>query len=90
MKEASSEPVRAPVREALLEAGAAKLLHATPGEGRILVESPEVPGGGVYMEGHAPTSGGLPREHRFLRRALKSERRLLPPPPHLGVSVWIG
>lgn len=89
MKEASSEPVRAPVREALLEARAAQVLHPAPREGRILVESPEVSGGGVYMERHAPTSSGLPWEHRLLWRALKSECRLLPPPPHLGVSVWI-
>lgn len=85
-KEASSEPVRAAVLEALLEAGAAQLLHPAPGEGWVLVESPEVPGGGVYMEGHTPTPRGLPWEHWLLRRALKSECRLLPRPPHLGVS----
>lgn len=66
MKEASSEPVRAPVCEALLEAGAAQLLHPAPGEGRVLVESPEVPGGGVYMEGHTQTPRGLPWEHWLL------------------------
>lgn len=38
------------------------------------------------MEGHTPTPRGLPWEHWLLRRALKSECRLLSPPPHLGVS----
>lgn len=65
-KEAPSESVRAPVREALLEAGATQLLHPSPGEGRVLVEPPEVPGGGVHVEGHMPTPRGLPWEHWLL------------------------
>lgn len=71
--EASSEPIRAPLREVLLEAGAAQLLHPAPGEGRVLVESPEVPVGGIHTEGHTPTPHGLPWEHWLLRCALKSE-----------------
>lgn len=65
MKEASPQSVRAPVCEALLEARANQLLHTAPGEGGVLVESAEVPGGGVYVEGHTPTSRDLPRKHRL-------------------------
>lgn len=89
MQEASLEPVRAPVREALLETRAAQVHHPTPGEGRFLVESPEVSGGGNYMEGHAPSPCGLPWKYWLLWRALKSWRGLLPPAPDPGVSGWV-
>lgn len=86
MKEASAEPIRAPLRAALLEAGAHHLLHPTPGKGGILVELSEVPGRGVYLEGHASTSCGVAWKHWLLRCAFNSKCGLLPYSPHPGVS----
>lgn len=65
IKEASAEPVWAPVREAFLVARAAQLLHPAPGEGRLLVESSEVPGSGSCLQEHRRHSVVFPGNTGF-------------------------
>lgn len=65
-KEASSESVRAAVREALLEVRIAQFHHTAPGKRGLLVEPTEVPRDRVYVEGYTETPGGLTWKHRLL------------------------
>lgn len=75
-----------PLREALLEAGAAQLLHPAPGEG----------GGGYWWSPQRYQEVGSTRRDTRRHRVVfpgssgfsdvPSSLRLLPPPPDLGVS----